>query len=638
MTEPAIVVIAYNRVEPLKRLLKSLSKAAYPSANITLHISIDASDIPAVAAFAESFEWKHGTKIVDVKKERCGLLQHVLECGDLTEKYGEIVVLEDDLIVSPGFYHFAQEANAFYQQDEQIAGVSLFTYPVEENNFYPFDPIQDDSDVHFIQVASSWGQSWSKEQWSKFKNWLAENPRGKTDLLPNYIQAWGDNSWKRLYISYMIDNNRYFVFPNTSYSSNFEEEGTHSSNTGLFQVNMHLAARTCVFKAFAISNAVYDVYFELLPSCVKQLCPSLNNYDFEVDLYGEKPLNRDCEFALTTRRSKKAERSFDTRMKPLIQNVLHEIEGEGLVLSRKKELFPSAKNRFLMLNSATVQLDQWVKTKTQKYDHVSLIIPVLKDQLQELRETINALATNRFYNVTLVLVCSEEIQQQVQALVNHTSVNIRVLQSPSQDVDELLRLGFTQCKTAYCGWIQAGMQIDLKRIEDVARIFQGMSQVQVLHGMDEEVNADNQSKLNTSLGRWTLGRAYWRKSEALRIRTEMVIWRRSLVSNEWIQQIETGSLFIELLKLNPIYHLVLKLGDFRGRPQLNPISELELQKSLSSFGFHLKKGIPSLFRPIFYIWFRRNVPVFRLFYRELEQLPLVIRYDFKNDSFYLSNT
>ena len=194
MTEPAIVVIAYNRVVPLKRLLNSLSKAVYPSANITLHISIDASNIPAVAAVAENFEWKHGQKIVEVKKERRGLLRHVLECGDLTAEYDAIVVLEDDLIVSPGFYCFGQEANSFYHQDEQIAGVSLFTYPVEENNFYPFDPIQDDSDVHFIQVASSWGQSWNKEQWSKFKNWLAENPTGKPELLPNYIQQWGSNS------------------------------------------------------------------------------------------------------------------------------------------------------------------------------------------------------------------------------------------------------------------------------------------------------------------------------------------------------------------------------------------------------------------------------------------------------------
>ena len=123
----------------------------------------------------------------------------------------------------------------------------------------------------------------------------------------------------------------------------------------------------------------------------------------------------------------------------------------------------------------------------------------MNDQLKELSETINALATDRFYNVTLILVCSEEIEFRVQELVNHTSVNIRVIRAPSQDVDELLRLGFTQCQTAYCGWIQAGMQIDLKRIEDVARIFQGMAQVQVLHGMQADVNVDNQSNVNTSI-------------------------------------------------------------------------------------------------------------------------------------------
>ena len=70
-------------------------------------------------------------------------------------------MLEDDLIVAPGFYHYAQRANEFYTDDDKVAGVSLFTYPVEEIKFYPFQPIQDDSDVHVIQVASSWGKSWT---------------------------------------------------------------------------------------------------------------------------------------------------------------------------------------------------------------------------------------------------------------------------------------------------------------------------------------------------------------------------------------------------------------------------------------------------------------------------------------------
>ena len=41
MIKPAIVVIGYNRVISLRRLLSSLEKAYYPFAEITLIISLD---------------------------------------------------------------------------------------------------------------------------------------------------------------------------------------------------------------------------------------------------------------------------------------------------------------------------------------------------------------------------------------------------------------------------------------------------------------------------------------------------------------------------------------------------------------------------------------------------------------------
>ena len=44
MIKPAIIVIAYNREESLKRLLTSLNNAIYESDDITLIISIDKSD------------------------------------------------------------------------------------------------------------------------------------------------------------------------------------------------------------------------------------------------------------------------------------------------------------------------------------------------------------------------------------------------------------------------------------------------------------------------------------------------------------------------------------------------------------------------------------------------------------------
>lgn len=638
MSELAIVVIAYNREKSLQRLLKSIALGHFPSEDITLHISIDASENKSVYQVATDFEWKFGRKIIDQKPERLGLLKHVLSCGELTKQYDSIVVLEDDLIVAPGFYHYAQKANSYYSEEEKIGGVSLFAYPIEENNFYPFQPIHDDSDVHFIQVASSWGQSWTKTQWLNFKAWLNENQQGKEQLLPAYVQKWGANSWKKLFINYLIDTDRYFVFPSVSYSSNFEEEGTHASQTGLFQVSMNFSDSNPRLKKWSDSNSIYDAYFELIPSAIKRLIPEFENFDFEVDLYGEKPIDQlKHKFLLTTRKGKSPIRTFGAQMKPLIQNVLFELEGDEIGLYRKEDLLPTEENRFLSLNTSSIQLTQGAEVHRQLSQQVTLVIPVLSDTLNELKKTVLAIKSDRFYQCTFLVSCPHEIKVEVEAIVQHLPVSVEIISSSGSNLNELLRFGLASVQTDYCGWMQAGMTVDPAKMEQVARIFREMSQVQMLHGIEEKVDETNYLKLNTSRYRWTAQIANLKKHEAARMRTEFVFWRKSLTSAETISNLSSGSLFIELLKLNPLYVLALNLGSFNYINAHEILSKEVVAEMLNSPLYLPKSGMRSIARVFFRPWFYSNVPIFRLFYKEMEKLPMVIRYDFQHKNYYLDN-
>src|SRR4030043_1928352 len=123
---PAIVVVAYNRPRSLERLLSSLRNAKKIS-NAELIISIDNKEPENIIIknIADAFEWPYGDKKVIYQEKRLGLKQHVLQCGDLSQKYGSIIMLEDDLMVSPYFYDFAKKALEFYDGDDKIGGVSL---------------------------------------------------------------------------------------------------------------------------------------------------------------------------------------------------------------------------------------------------------------------------------------------------------------------------------------------------------------------------------------------------------------------------------------------------------------------------------------------------------------------------------
>ena len=67
----AVVVVGYNRINSIKRVLGSLSKAHY-SVDVPLVLSIDASGCLPLYEYVKSFEWKHGDKYVIIREKKWG--------------------------------------------------------------------------------------------------------------------------------------------------------------------------------------------------------------------------------------------------------------------------------------------------------------------------------------------------------------------------------------------------------------------------------------------------------------------------------------------------------------------------------------------------------------------------------------
>ena len=333
MIKPAIIIIAYNRPISLNRLLNSLDVANYDENDVPLIISIDyqaSKENKKVLKIAENYNWKHGIKKIIKHSKNLGLRAHVITCGDLVNIYDNIIVLEDDLFVSPYFYKYANDALKFYNKTESIGGISLYNHKRNFLNTIPFELIPDSNDVFFLQIASSWGQAWSKKQWLGFKNWYNNQPDDATCVLPLEVKNWPESSWLKYYICYLIWTNKYFVYPNKSLTTNFGDNGTHNlDNNAEYQVPVFFGNKY-TFIDIKKSINVYDVYFELLPSRLKLLFPKFNNYDFSVDLYGKKNLNKiKSKFILTSKYYlKKPLLSFGLELKPSILNILFEIQGD----------------------------------------------------------------------------------------------------------------------------------------------------------------------------------------------------------------------------------------------------------------------------------------------------------------------
>jgi glycosyltransferase involved in cell wall biosynthesis len=345
--KPAIVVVAYNREVPLERLLEMLLQASYPSSDIPLVICIDGGGSDAVIQLARSFEWKHGNKEIILHPQNRGLKDNILFCGDLAERYGSVIILEDDLLVSPAFYEYSVAVvSSGRLNDASVSGASLYSYRTNETSATRFYPIDDGFDNYYLQMPSSWGQIWTKESWHGFRAWYDLNCRSDVNqwLQNRGVTSWGkanDTSWKRYYAAYMEVEGKYMLYPRVSFSDNPGEVGEHHVGADLYRASLAL---TCTspfnFSKMKESSSIYDQNFEICRTLVRRLNSSLDDLDFRVCLNASKvALSNSYEFLLVPLNGAVPDVNvtWGNIYYPIELNILLNVPGDDIGLMRKEK-------------------------------------------------------------------------------------------------------------------------------------------------------------------------------------------------------------------------------------------------------------------------------------------------------------
>lgn len=325
----AIVAVGYNRIDSMQRLFMSLSVAQYPNNDIPLYISIDASGDEELYDYVRNFEWNHGDKYVNIQQERLGLRKHIIQCGDLTRYFKAVVILEDDIFVSEFFYDYISKAVDYYGNDSRIGGFSLY-----QNNMKGLLPVcflQDGSDAYLKQSPASWGECWTEQQWNGFKEWYDQfdDTRFSVIEMPEYIKKW-KKAWSKYYMAYLIETNRYFVFPQISHTTCFGDAGEHSSMRSTYgQANILCGKRDYCFRPFDemvrydLFGANEDLYFWI----------GIDKTEIVVDFYALNDRLGKRRYLLTPAKlSYPVVRSFSLEMFPIELNVKYNIQGDGLYL------------------------------------------------------------------------------------------------------------------------------------------------------------------------------------------------------------------------------------------------------------------------------------------------------------------
>lgn len=237
-----ILVIVYNRAPSLLRLLKSLNEAEYFNDSVKLEVWIDRSANGSVdtatLTCAKDFVFRHGVYQVITHPKHVGIFGQWLSTWRIWRNNSEIVViLEDDLTVSPYFYKFLKLAHEKYDGNPNINGYALQSVSIKHGtNSKGFIHGPRDDPVFLYPVIGTWGFSPNTKNWADFIDWFSVKYRER-DFHPyvpgNVVTVWyktfqqsgkASEIWSIWHIYYAWQKQEYTLYTNfegNSISTNY---------------------------------------------------------------------------------------------------------------------------------------------------------------------------------------------------------------------------------------------------------------------------------------------------------------------------------------------------------------------------------------------------------------------------------
>lgn len=163
--EPApIVLFVYNRPKHTRYTIEALRKN-FLAKDSDLFIFSDApkneaasSGVDEVRRYLHTVTGFKKVLIVE-RQENLGLAKSIIQgVTEIVNKYGRVIVLEDDLVTSPYFLKFMNQGLEVYKNDEQVMEISGYCYPVKGEL----------PDTFFFRQMACWGWATWARAWKYF--------------------------------------------------------------------------------------------------------------------------------------------------------------------------------------------------------------------------------------------------------------------------------------------------------------------------------------------------------------------------------------------------------------------------------------------------------------------------------------
>ncbi len=282
-----IAIFAYNRLAHLKQTVKSLQKCRLSDVSELYIFSdgaknkSDTENIAEIKTFTAQVKGFYRVNIIN-RNENFGLAKSIITgVSELINKYGKIIVLEDDLVVSTDFLEYMNEALDYYQGNSRIFSISAYSGAIKIPENYH-------EDVFLLKRINSWGWATWKNRWetvdwqmSYFQQFIKNKKqrdlfnKGGLDLTMMLLKQYQKkiNSWAIRFNYACFAQNKYNIYPVGTKVVNIGTDGSGTNLKKTSRFKNKLNSNKVVFPTNLTENkSISENYSRFLkPSIFRQI-------------------------------------------------------------------------------------------------------------------------------------------------------------------------------------------------------------------------------------------------------------------------------------------------------------------------------------------------------------------------------
>lgn len=279
MNSPVIIFV-YNRADHFTQTYKALSSCPEAKESDLFIFSDGAKNETSLSAVLECRSVVHSVEnncdfksvtVIESPVNRGLAASVIYGVTEIINKYGRVIVIEDDCVASPYLLSYMNKCLDFFQDDKTIGAVAGYTPELNFPNGF-----NDDIFTSYRSCSctwATWADRWQNIDWelnniSDFYNNPALikklNYNGADRFIRLYRQTKGNGqSWSVRFGAHLVRNNMLTVYPKYSYIRNIgcDESGVHSRSEDAEKMSVDLskAIPEPEIKSVEINNKIQKI-------------------------------------------------------------------------------------------------------------------------------------------------------------------------------------------------------------------------------------------------------------------------------------------------------------------------------------------------------------------------------------------